>query len=184
MDNFVSVYLLPEPRLVKVSESHLCSNQAPLFRFVAPAEEIKKYLITFTKEYDLYRHIQFDTRVRSAVWKEEEGMWKVVTSKGSLKCKILISACGALHKPSLPSIGGIQSLKGQSFHSANWDHEATLEGKRVGIVGSAASAVQIRGAQQDKNKYRIQDELYRIQYSLASIIVYGPKKQVICEKYS
>ena len=44
--------------------------------------------------------------------------------------------------------------------------------------------VWIRGAQQDKNKYRIQDEFYRIQYSLASIIVYGPKKQVNCEKYS
>ena len=70
-------------------------------------------------------------------------MWKVVTSKGTLKCKILISACGALHKPSLPSIGGIQDFKGKSFHSANWDHEATLEGKRVGIIGSAASAVQI-----------------------------------------
>ena len=70
-------------------------------------------------------------------------MWKVVTSKGSLMCKILISACGALHKPSLPNIDGIQSFKGQSFHSANWDHDATLEGKRVGIVGSAASAIQI-----------------------------------------
>ena len=78
-------------------------------------------------------------------------MWKVVTSKGSLKCKILISACGALHKPSLPSIDGIQSFKGQSFHSANWDHEATLEGKTVGIVGSAASAVQI-GRSWYKNK--------------------------------
>ena len=41
-----------------------------------------------------------------------------------------------------------------------------------------------RGAQQDKNKYSVQDELYRIQYSLAPIIVYGPKKQVNCEKYS
>ena len=99
--------------------------------------------MTFTKEYDLYHHIQFDTRVKSTVWKEEEGLWKVVTSKGLLKCKILISACGALHKPSLPNIDGIQNFKGQSFHSANWDHEATLEGKMVGIVGSAASAVQI-----------------------------------------
>ena len=110
---------------------------------MAPAKEIKDYLMTFAKEYDLYRHIQFDTRVKSAVWKEEEGMWKVVTSKGTLKCKILISACGALHKPSLPSMDGIQSFKGESFHSANWDHATSLVGKRVGIVGSAASAVQI-----------------------------------------
>ena len=54
--------------------------------------------------------------------------------------------------------------------------------RKVAIISNAM--VFTRGAQQDKNKYRIQDELYRIQYSLAQIIVYGPKKQVNCEKYS
>ena len=112
-------------------------------RFVAPAKEIKEYLVRFAREYDLYRHIQFETRVQSAVWREEEAVWKVVTNKGALKCRILISACGALHKPALPSIAGIQNFKGKSFHSAEWDHGVALDGKRVGIVGSAASAVQI-----------------------------------------
>merc|ERR1711915_26553 len=104
-------------------------------RFVAPANEIKSYLVRFAKEYDLYKYIQFNTRVISAVWKEEEGAWKVVTNKGTLKCRILVSASGALHKPLHPSIDGIQDFKGPSFHSANWNHDVSLIGKKVGIVG-------------------------------------------------
>ena len=106
----------------------------------------------FAKEYDLYKYIQFNTRVISAVWKEEEGAWKVVTNKGTLKCRILVSASGALHKPLLPSIDGIQDFKGHSFHSANWNHDVSLDGKKVGIVGSAASAVQIVPSIADKVK--------------------------------
>ena len=119
-------------------------------RFVALAPEIKQYLQTFSSKFELYPHIQFDTRVRSAVWRSEEGVWKVVTNMGSIKCRVLISACGALHKPVLPQIEGMQRFRGDSFHSSNWNHDVDIRGKNVGIVGSAASAVQIAPAIADK----------------------------------
>jgi len=112
-------------------------------RFVATAAEIKQYLETFARKYDLYPHIQFNTTVTSATWRPEDGVWKVVTNQGVLKCRILISACGALHQPLLPQIEGIHKFRGDSFHSSNWNHNLNLTGKKVGIVGSAASAVQI-----------------------------------------
>ena len=110
---------------------------------MAPAQEIKEYLIKFAGEYDLYKHIEFERRVESAAWLEEESVWVVVTNKGMVRCRILVSACGALHKPSLPSIPGIQSFSGPSFHSSCWDDSAVLADKVVGVVGSAASAAQL-----------------------------------------
>ena len=121
-------------------------------RFVAPAQEIKRYLKTFASNFDLYSHTQFDTRGMSASWRQEEGVWKVVTNKGTAECRILLSATGALHKPVLPDIEGRHAFQGASFHSSEWDHEAEIRGKRVGIVGSAASAVQIAPAIADRVK--------------------------------
>ena len=78
-----------------------------------------------------------DTNLNAA-WLEEESVWVVMTNKGMVRCRILVSACGALHKPSLPSIPGIQSFSGPSFHSSCWDDSAVLDDKVVGVVRSAA----------------------------------------------
>jgi len=112
-------------------------------RFVAPAKEIQEYLVSFANHFSLYPHIKFNTRVLSAAWIEETKDWEVNTATQTLRCKILISAVGALHKPSLPDIRGVGSFEGPSWHTAQWDHSVSLEGKRVGIIGSAASAVQV-----------------------------------------
>ena len=119
-------------------------------RFVAPAPEIKQYLETFATKFNLYPHIQFKTKVTSATWRPEESLWKVVTNRGTLKCRFLISACGALHKPVMPNISGINDFKGDYFHSSQWNHNIDITGKSVGIIGSAASAVQIAPAIADK----------------------------------
>lgn len=110
---------------------------------MAPAKEIKEYLMTFAQEFGLNPHIELDTAVISASWREEEAVWKVVTTRGELRARILISACGALHQPVLPQISGVERFRGPSFHSSQWDHSVDLSGKRVGVVGSAASAVQL-----------------------------------------
>jgi len=113
-------------------------------RFVAPAKEIQEYLVSFTSHFHLYPHIKLNTRVESAVWEEEEGEWKVVTSTGGVvRCRILVSAVGALHKPVIPGIPGTATFAGPSWHTAQWEHTVPLQGKRVGIIGSAASAVQV-----------------------------------------
>lgn len=112
-------------------------------RFVAPAQEIQQYLVSFAQKFDLYKYIKFETRVLSATWKEDEAVWKVVTTKGTIKCRLLISAVGALHKPLLPGVPGTSTFQGPSWHSAEWNHSVSLDGKKVGLLGSAASAVQI-----------------------------------------
>jgi len=119
-------------------------------RFVASAQEIKQYLISFTKNFGLKPHIQFETSVKTATWSQNEAMWTIVTNKGEMKCRILISACGALHKPITPEIEGAEQFRGDSFHSSNWNHGVDITGKKVGIVGSAASAVQIAPSISDK----------------------------------
>ena len=89
--------------------------------------------------------MKFNTRVLSAAWIEETSDWEVNTATETLRCKILISAVGALHKPGLPDISGVGSfeggqdnvspsacsLTGPSWHTAQWDHSVSLEGKRV-----------------------------------------------------
>ena len=79
----------------------------------------------------------------SATWRPEEAQWRVVTTKGIYHARILISACGALHQPVLPQIRGVDRFRGPSFHSSQWDDSVDLAGKRVAVVGSAASAVQL-----------------------------------------
>ena len=113
------------------------------FRFVAPAREIKEYLVSFAEKFSLFPHIELGTAVVSASWREEEAVWRVVTTRGVLQARFLISACGALSQPVLPQIPGVETFRGPSFHSSQWNHQVDLTGKRVGLVGSAASAVQI-----------------------------------------
>merc|ERR1712156_1049935 len=112
-------------------------------RFVASAKEIKEYLVSFGHHFDLYPHIKFNTRVLSATWLEDTSNWEVTTDRETLRCKILISAVGALHKPKLPDIPGVGTFDGPCWHTSEWDHTVPLSGKKVGIIGSAASAVQV-----------------------------------------
>ena len=100
-------------------------------------------MVAFAGKFSLFPHIELGTTVVSASWKEEESVWRVVTTRGVLRSRFLISACGALHQPVLPQISGVHTFTGPSFHSAQWNHQVDIAGKRVGVVGSAASAVQI-----------------------------------------
>ena len=99
--------------------------------------------MAFAEKFSLFPHIELGTAVVSASWREEESVWRVVTTRGVLQARFLISACGALHRPVLPQIKGVETFTGPSFHSSQWNHRVHIAGKRVGLVGSAASAVQI-----------------------------------------
>ncbi|SDZ40364.1 Predicted flavoprotein CzcO associated with the cation diffusion facilitator CzcD [Amycolatopsis xylanica] len=102
--------------------------------------EIWDYLKELTEKYGLREHIRFGEEVTSAKWGDNE--WVVGTSKGEYRGQFLVAGVGALHIPNIPQLPGIERFQGHSFHSATWDHEYDLHGKRVAVVGTGASAIQ------------------------------------------
>jgi cation diffusion facilitator CzcD-associated flavoprotein CzcO len=110
----------------------------------AEQPEILLYMEQCAKKYDLERHLRFSTELESAQFFPEEGVWRIRTRGGeTITCDVLVSAVGQLNRPSLPRIAGIDSFQGKSFHSAEWPRDCDLSGKRVAVVGTAASAVQL-----------------------------------------
>jgi|HubBroStandDraft_3_1064219.scaffolds.fasta_scaffold00094_3 cation diffusion facilitator CzcD-associated flavoprotein CzcO len=106
--------------------------------------EIWDYLKGVTEKYGLRRHIVFNSLVDRGYWDDDEYRWHVFTTDGhEYIAQFLISGAGALHIPSVPDIEGRDEFQGPAFHSAQWDHSVDLTGKRVAIIGTGASAIQI-----------------------------------------
>ncbi|WP_227996471.1 flavin-containing monooxygenase [Nocardia australiensis] len=105
--------------------------------------EIQQYIQGVAKKYNvLDKHI-FDCDVTSARWNSDTSQWEVESTKGSFTADTVVSAVGALCEPALPDIKGITGFEGAVFHSARWNHDADLTGKRVAVIGTGASAIQI-----------------------------------------
>lgn len=105
--------------------------------------EIRQYLEHVAARYTLGGHIRFGAEVTQASWDAHAACWRLRTSRGELTAGVLISAAGPLSEPSLPDIPGLASFPGEVFHSARWNHGYDLTGKRVAVVGTGASAIQI-----------------------------------------
>jgi cation diffusion facilitator CzcD-associated flavoprotein CzcO len=105
--------------------------------------EIQQYIQDVSKRYDVRDKHVFDCDVTSAHWNTETALWEIESSKGSFTADTVVSAVGALCEPALPDIKGINDFEGEIFHSARWNHDADLTGKRVAIIGTGASAIQI-----------------------------------------
>lgn len=106
--------------------------------------EIHAYLQDVARRHDLLRHVRFGAEVASARFDEDAGTWTVRTTGGDeLIADVLVTAVGQLHRPAVPELPGRESFRGPAFHSARWDHQVDLAGKRVAVVGNAASAVQL-----------------------------------------
>ncbi|MBF6178107.1 flavin-containing monooxygenase [Nocardia otitidiscaviarum] len=105
--------------------------------------EIQRYIQGVADKYGVRdRHI-FGCEMTGAQWNDAAARWEIQTSQGAFTADILISAVGALCEPNLPDIKGINEFQGEIFHSARWDHDADLTGKRVAVIGTGASAIQI-----------------------------------------
>ena len=104
--------------------------------------EIWEYLQRVSREQGVDPHIRFNCEVSAAHWDEAGQLWRLQTSSGELTCELLIAGAGPLAEPKLPDIEGIADFQGKIFHSAEWDHEHSLSGERVGVLGTGASAVQ------------------------------------------
>jgi len=120
----------------------------------ASATEIFEYSKLLARQFDLYPLALFQTDVTGADWDEEAERWQVTTSRGDrLSARFLVLAGGILHKAKLPGIAGIETFEGKAFHTSRWDYGYTgggptepmdkLADKRVGIIGTGATAVQV-----------------------------------------
>ena len=111
-----------------------------------------RYLNFVADKFDLRKHMQFNCRVESVVFDEENQIWNLKVSDGrELTCRYVILALGLLSKPTKPRVAGVEDFKGQSWHTYNWPHEnVDLSEKRVGIIGTGATAIQVIGAIADK----------------------------------
>ncbi len=110
----------------------------------APQPETLRYLNFVADKFDLRRDIQFRSRVTAAHWQEGTRSWEITLEDGSKHtCRFLITAIGPLSAPTMPKIEGVESFRGQSFHTARWPHEPVgFEGKRVAVIGTGATGVQ------------------------------------------
>jgi len=111
-------------------------------RMYAPQAEILEYLRRTARRFAVLPKIAFDTEVLSATWVELEEVWQLETSSGPFTAQYLISGHGPLVTPKWPDLPGLDTFEGVKFHSARWNHQVSLEGKRVAVIGTGASAIQ------------------------------------------
>lgn len=113
----------------------------------SPQPEIQAYLRRVAEESGTLDRFRFRTTLESAAWDDEAQVWRVevsdATGRSSLTSTTLVVGAGGLSEPRLPDIDGIEEFQGALFHSARWDHDVDLTGKRVAVIGTGASAIQI-----------------------------------------
>ncbi|TSB21486.1 flavin-containing monooxygenase [Streptomyces benahoarensis] len=104
---------------------------------------IRAYLEHVADTFGIRPHLRFHAEVEHARWDRDALRWEIRTASGSLTADVLVSATGPLSDPKIPDIPGLATFPGKVFHSARWDHDYDLRGKRVAVIGTGASALQI-----------------------------------------
>jgi cation diffusion facilitator CzcD-associated flavoprotein CzcO len=113
-------------------------------RLYARSGEIRAYLEDCADRFGVRRNIVFDSDVTGAHWNEEAQRWVMfVGGRPALTATSLVGGFGGLSRPVFPDIPGLQSFGGSLFHSAQWQHEVPLQGRRIGVIGTGASAIQL-----------------------------------------
>jgi cation diffusion facilitator CzcD-associated flavoprotein CzcO len=112
-------------------------------RRYAPQAEIQAYLEGIASSYGVRDRIRTGTEVLSARWDEPRDAWVLETTAGTHEANVLLTACGQLSVPAVPPIPGLDSFAGPAFHTARWRHDVDLAGKRVAVVGTGCSAIQV-----------------------------------------
>ncbi|MBA2347111.1 MAG: NAD(P)/FAD-dependent oxidoreductase [Solirubrobacterales bacterium] len=113
-------------------------------RTYAPGTELKAYAESLVDDYGLRPKVRLNTRITSARFDEEHDLWHLATGEGDeLTARHVIGATGVLTQPKPPAIAGLEDFQGETVHTARWDHALALAGKRVAVIGTGASAVQL-----------------------------------------
>ena len=113
-------------------------------RLFAPGAELKRYADDVADKYDVRRNMRFNTAVESARWDEDGQSWHIALAGGeTLTSRFLITATGFLSQPHVPDIPGITEFTGRTIHTTAWDDDYDFDGRRVGLIGTGATAVQL-----------------------------------------
>ncbi len=138
----------------------------PSMKF-ASGFEILEYCQTMAERFGFYDRCLFHTTVEETLWDEDAERWTVKTDRGdAMRARFVVLANGILTTPRLAKIEGMETFKGEAFHTSRWRYDVDLEGKRVGIIGTGATAVQIV-----PEAAKIVKELYVFQRTPSSIDV-------------
>ena len=108
----------------------------------SPRAEIQAYLRRCAERFGVTPYLRFGHEILSATWDGARNVWQLETASGAYTADVFIGAMGALSEPKLPQIPGLDRFAGRVFHSARWDHEFTLAGRKVAVIGTGASAIQ------------------------------------------
>jgi cation diffusion facilitator CzcD-associated flavoprotein CzcO len=106
-------------------------------------DEIQEYLRDCAERYRIVPHLRLGCELLGATWISGEQRWELETSQGPIAARVLVAAPGLLSEPCTPVIPGMERFEGNAFHTARWDHGEDLTGKRVAVIGTGASAVQV-----------------------------------------
>jgi len=124
-----------------------CYSFAPKYDWThlfAPQSEILDYVRDCADRFDVRRHVEFGTAVIEAVYDDARAAWTVRTDRGeTIEADVVVSAVGQLQRPAIPALPGLDDFQGPMFHSARWNHDCSLVGRAVAVIGNAASAVQL-----------------------------------------
>jgi cation diffusion facilitator CzcD-associated flavoprotein CzcO len=112
-------------------------------RRFAPQAEIQAYLEDVVRRHGALDRVRTGVAVEAAAWDEERGRWALRTSAGTHEAELLVTACGQLSNPKIPPLPGLEAFQGPVFHTARWRHDVDLAGKRVAVVGTGCSAIQV-----------------------------------------
>ena len=113
-------------------------------RRYAPSKEIQDYLLGLVEQWQLRSHLRLGTEIVEARFDEAQGTWTLTTGEGEpVRARVVVSGVDDLIDPKLPDIKGIERFEGELFHTARWNHDYDLMGRRVAVVGTGASAVQV-----------------------------------------
>ncbi len=112
-------------------------------RRYAPQAEIQDYLEDVARRHGVLERVRTGTEVKRATWDADRARWVLDTSAGEHEADVLVTACGQLSIPRVPPIPGLDDFAGPAFHTARWRHDVELAGRRVAVLGTGCSAIQV-----------------------------------------
>jgi len=113
-------------------------------RTFSSSAEIQQYLLRCVEKYGLRPHLRLEIAIADASFDEARGLWRLTTGAGdTVTARVVVSGVGGLTEPAYPDIEGLDEFRGELMHTARWNHDYDLAGKRVAVVGTGASAVQV-----------------------------------------
>ncbi len=113
-------------------------------RIYAPGRELHAYARDLAEKYGVIQRVRFNTKVTDAQFDEDADLWELTTADGeTIRARHVVGATGVFNEPRKPDIEGVDTFAGETIHTARWNPDIDLRGKRVAIIGTGASAVQV-----------------------------------------